>query len=193
MLNVSTYLVKQHAGLFKRMAAYDIFDAETNEQIGSAKEEPSTLVNILRFFMDKKSLPTRVVFYEEGSDKPLFSIYRPLSFFRDKVQVLDAEGQVIGSFKSKLMSLGGGFWVYDADDQQFAEVKGDWKGWNFKFLTSEGQELGSVGKKWAGMAKEMFTTADNYVIGLNDVGRANKNSNRLLLAAGLAIDIIYKE
>lgn len=193
MLNVNTYLVKQQAGLFKRMAAYDIFDAETNQQVGSAKEEPSTLVNILRFVMDKKKLPTRVVFYEEGKDQPLFSIYRPFSFFRSTVQVLDGDGQVLGSFKSKMMSLGGGFWVYDAEEQQYAEVKGDWKGWSFKFLTSDGQELGSVGKKWAGMAKEMFTSADNYVIGLNDAGRSKKNSNQLLLAAGLAIDIIYNE
>lgn len=193
MLNVNTYLVKQQAGIFKRMAAYDIFDAETNQQVGSAKEEPSTLVSILRLFMNKKTLPTSVRFYEQGKDEPLFSIYRPFSFIRSTVQVLGAEGQVIGSFKSKMMSLGGGFWVYDAEDQQFAEVKGDWKGWNFKFLTSDGEELGSVGKKWAGMAKELFTSADNYVIGLNETARAKKNSNLLLLAAGLAIDIIYNE
>lgn len=193
VLNINTYLVKQHAGLFKRMAAYDIFDASNNQQVGAAKEEPSTLVSILRFFLNKQSLPTRVVFYEKDNDQPLFSIYRPFSFFRSKVQVLDAEGQVIGSFKSKLMSLGGGFWVYDAEEQQLAEVKGDWKGWSFKFLTSDGQELGSVGKKWAGLAKELFTSADNYVIALNDAAKTKKNSNLLLLAAGLAIDIIYNE
>jgi uncharacterized protein YxjI len=193
VLNVNTYLVKQHAGLFKRTAAYDIFDAQNNQQVGTAKEEPSTLASILRLFVDKKKVPTQVVFYEQGEDKPLFSIYRPFSFFRSKVQVLDGDGQVIGSFKSKMMSLGGGFWVYDGEDQQFAEVKGDWKGWSFKFLTSDGQELGSVGKKWAGLAKELFTSADNYVIGLNDAAKGKKNSNMLLLAAGLAIDIIYNE
>jgi hypothetical protein len=46
VLNVNTYLVKQHAGLFKRTAAYDIFDAETKEQVGSAKEEPSRAFNV---------------------------------------------------------------------------------------------------------------------------------------------------
>ncbi|HWG44674.1 MAG TPA: phospholipid scramblase-related protein [Gemmataceae bacterium] len=193
MLNVNTYLVKQQAGLFKRTAAYDIFDANTNQQVGNAKERPSTLVNILRLFMNKQKLPTTVAFFEQGKDQPLFSIYRAFSLFRSKVQVLDAEGQVIGSFKSKIMSLGGGFWVYDAEEQQFAEVKGDWKGWSFKFLTTDGQELGTVGKKWAGMAKELFTSADNYVIALNDAAKGKKNSNLLLLAAGLAIDIIYNE
>ncbi len=193
MLNVNTYLVKQQAGLFKRTAAYDIFDANTNKQVGSAKERPSTLVNILRLFMNKQKLPTTVEFFEQGKDTPLFSIYRAFSLIRSNVQVKDAEGQVIGSFKSKMMSIGGGFWVYDAEDQQFAEVKGDWKGWSFKFLTTDGQELGTVGKKWAGLAKEMFTSADNYVININEAGQGKKNSNLLLLAAGLAIDIIYNE
>ncbi|HEY7309152.1 MAG TPA: phospholipid scramblase-related protein [Gemmataceae bacterium] len=193
MLDLNTYLVKQQAGLFKRMAAYDIFDPNSNQQIGVAKEEPSTLVNILRLFMNKKTLPTNVNFYAQGENKPLFSIHRPMTWFRSVVDVKNGEGQKIGSFKSKMMSLGGGFWVYDAEDQQFAEVKGDWKGWNFKFLTTDGKELGSVGKKWAGMAKELFTTADNYVIALNDSAKGKKHSNELLLAAGIAIDIIYKE
>jgi hypothetical protein len=39
MLDLNTYLVKQQAGLFKRMAAYDIFDPNSNQQIGVAKEE----------------------------------------------------------------------------------------------------------------------------------------------------------
>ena len=193
MLDLNTYFVKQQAGLFKRMATYDIFDPNSNQQIGVAKEEPSTLVNILRLFMNKKTLPTNVNFYAQGENKPLFSIHRPFTWFRSVVDVKNGEGQKIGSFKSKMMSLGGGFWVYDAEDQQFAEVKGDWKGWNFKFLTADGQELGSVGKKWAGMAKELFTTADNYVIALNDSAKGKKHSNELLLAAGIAIDIIYKE
>jgi uncharacterized protein YxjI len=193
MLNINTYLVKQHAGLFKWSAAYDIFDAETNQKIGDAKEEPSTLVGILRLFMNKRALPTKVSFYEEGNGKPLFSIHRGFTWFRSTVQVKDGEGQPVGSFKSKMMSLGGGFWVYDAENQQYAEVKGDWKGWNFKFLTKDGVELGTVGKKWAGLAKEMFTTADNYVIALTEAAQEKKNSNLLLLAAGLAIDIIYKE
>jgi len=193
MLDLNTYLVKQQAGLFKRMAVYDIFDPNSNQQIGVAKEEPSTLVNILRLFMNKKTLPTNVNFYAQGENKPLFSIHRPMTWFRSVVDVKNGEGQKIGSFKSKMMSLGGGFWVYDAEDQQFAEVKGDWKGWSFKFLTTDGKELGSVGKKWAGMAKELFTTADNYVIALNDSAKGKKHSNELLLAAGIAIDIIYKE
>jgi uncharacterized protein YxjI len=194
MLDLDTYLVRQQTRFLSwSLAVYDIFDPQTNEQVGVAREEPSAMIRALRFLINKRILPTKVVVYAEGSDKPLFSIHRGMTLFRSTVDVKDGEGVKIGSFKSKVMSLGGGFWVYDAEDQQFAEVKGDWKGWNFKFLTADGQELGSVGKKWAGLAKEMFTSADNYVIGLADAAKGKKHSNELLLAAGLAIDIIYKE
>ena len=58
----------------------------------------------------------------------------------------------VGLFKSKLFSIGGGFHVFDAQKQLIADVKGDWKGWNFGFLAPDGSELGKVTKKWAGLA-----------------------------------------
>jgi hypothetical protein len=83
--------------------------------------------------------------------------------------------------------------VYDTLNNPVAEVKGDWKGWNFRFLDAGGNELGVVTKKWAGFGKELFTSADNYVISLSDHAPKERNVAALLLAAGLAIDIVYKE
>jgi uncharacterized protein YxjI len=62
--------------------------------------------------------------------------------------------------------------------------------WNFKFLSGE-TELGIVTKKWAGFGKELFTSADNYIISIN--GAPNPTINLLLLASGLAIDTVLKE
>ena len=69
-------------------------------------------------------------------------------------------------------------------------LKGDWKGWNFRFLSGE-TELGIISKKWAGLGKELFTSADNYVISLH--GQPEPTLNLLLLAAGLAVDTVLKE
>ena len=84
-------------------------------------------------------------------------------------------------------------WVYDNSDIQVAEIKGNWVGWNFKFLDSSGNELGFVTKKWAGALKEIFTSSDNYLIELNENISSKKETIALLLAAGIAIDTIYKE
>lgn len=83
----------------------------------------------------------------------------------------DRLGKELGHFRSKFFSLGGGFQVLDASDNPVAEIKGDWKGWNFRFLSRDGIELGKVTKQWAGLGKELFTSADNYIIAL-DEGRA---------------------
>lgn len=193
MLNLNTYLIKEHVGMLKMTDTYDIFNPETNEQVAVAKEEPGTLTLILRFLMNKQMLPTTVTVYAAGTNEKVFSIERGFTLFRSRVDVKDGQGNLLGYFKSKILTLGGGFLVYDARDRQFADVKGDWKGWNFKFLTTEGQELGTVAKKWAGLAKELFTSADNYVVALNPEVTEQEGGNLLLLAAGLAVDIIYKE
>jgi uncharacterized protein YxjI len=192
VLNLNTYLIKEHVGMLKLTDTYDIFDPASGEQVGVAKEEPSTLVKILRLFMNKQTLPTAVVVREKDGE-PVFSIHRGFTLIRSKVYIRDRDSRVVGYFHSKLLSIGGGFWVYDAEGNHFAEVKGDWKGWNFRFLTSDGHELGTVSKKWAGIAKELFTSADNYIIALSDGIAEKEGGNMLLLAAGLAIDIIYKE
>jgi uncharacterized protein YxjI len=195
MLNRKTYFVRERVGFLKLVDTYDILDPETQRQIGIAKEKPSLLVHILRFLLNKQLLPTKVFVYE-GSDpdddsKLLFSLQRGFTLFRARVNISDKNGTLVGWFRSKMFSLGGAFQVFDAAGKEAALVKGDWKGWNFRFLDGSGNELGTITKKWAGIGKELFTSADNYIIALNDEPAPAKAI--LLLAAGLAVDTVYKE
>ena len=193
LLDTKLFLVKEHVAVLKIVDTYDIFDAETGKQIGLAKEEPPAWVQVLRFFVNKQLLPTKVSLYEEPGHKAIFSIHRPVSFLRSTVKVTDGSGNQIGYFKSKAFSLGGRFSVFDTSGRQVADIKGDWKGWNFKFLTTDGRELGQVTKKWAGIAKELFTSADNYVVSVHESLSSEPVAKILLLAAALAVDIVYKE
>jgi len=194
MLNRSTYFIREHVGFLKLADTYDILDPETQVQIGIAKEEISGAMKALRLLVNKKMLPTRINVYAATSGEDIgdlqFSIKRGFTFLRAKVDVLDAGGRDLGYFKAKLFSLGGGFRVFTVDNQEVALVKGDWKGWNFRFLKGE-EEIGSITKKWNGIGKELFTSADNYIITLK--GEANETVSTLLLAAGLAIDCVLKE
>jgi hypothetical protein len=79
-----------------------------------------------------------------------------------------AAGSTLGTLRSKVLALGGGFLVDDAQGGSYAEVNGDWKGWNFRLVATDGKELGVVTKQWAGLGKEFFTSADNYMISLSD-------------------------
>jgi uncharacterized protein YxjI len=192
LLERSTYFIKEHVGLLKLTDTYDILDPASGQQIGVAKEEPPIWAKWLRLAINKQLMPTAINIYEIEGQPPVVSVHRGFTFLRSKVDVI-AGGRKLGYFKSKLLSLGGGFLVFDHTDQQVAEVKGDWKGWNFRFLNKSGREIGTVTKKWAGLGKELFTSADNYIISITDPGMAGADTSALLLAAGLAIDVVYKE
>jgi uncharacterized protein YxjI len=195
MLTRKTYFIRERVGLLKLADIYDILDPETQQQIGIAKEKPGTHVHVLRFLINKQLLPTKVFVYEgtnpEDESKLLFSISRGIPFLRSKVDIVDSQGNMLGWFKSKVLSLGGAFYVFDAAGNEVAFVKGDWKGWNFRFTDKSENEIGTVTKKWAGIGKELFTSADSYVISLNS--EPSRAASVLLLAAGLAIDTVFKE
>lgn len=141
----------------------------------------------------KSMLPTTVVVREDDRSEPALTIKRPFAVVRSRVEVIDRHQKQVGFFKSKLFSLGGGFTVHLPEGDQIADVTGNWKGWDFKLKDMEGNELGTVNKKWAGMMKEIFMTADNSMISLNESIGDNAGLAALLLAAGLAIDIVDKE
>ena len=147
----------------------------------------------LRLLINKRFLPLVVVVRENVDSPPLIRIERGWSFLRAKVQVIDAHDIPVGYFKSKLFAIGGGFYVFNNENEQVAEIKGNWKGWDFRFLDNTGKEIGLVTKKWAGLGRELFTTADNYLISIHDAGRDQAASTTLLLAAGLAIDTVFNE
>lgn len=192
MLDRKTFLVKERVAFLKLVDTYDILDPATGAQVGTATEVVSGAMKALRLLISKRLLPTTVVVQSSLNASPVLSIKRG-GVFRSTVRVLDGKGAQLGTFKSKLFSLGGGFFLLDNGGRQVAEVKGDWKGWNFRFVAPDGAEIGKVTKKWAGVGKELFTSADTYVIALNESAQFPPGMSSLLLAAGLAIDIVYKE
>ena len=195
MLDRKIYFIREHVAMMKWSDTCDILDPESQKQLGVAREKPSTFVHVLRLVLSKRFLPTKVHVYEgedpQDETRPLFSIERGFSFLRPKVDVRDGSGHVVGWFKSKAFSLGGAFRVFDSLGNEVALVKGDWTGWNFRFLDRSENEMGTITKKWAGIGKELFTSADNYVIALTQ--GATPEKAMLLLAAGLAVDTVYKE
>jgi uncharacterized protein YxjI len=195
MLNRKMYFIRERVGFIKLADTYDILDPATQTQIGIAQERSGILVHILRLVVNKQMLPTKVFVYEgdnpEDNFRLLFSIQRGFTFFRSRVNIVDRNGNVVGWFQSKMFSLGGAFRVFDAAGNEVALVKGDWKGWNFRFLDKSEKEIGTITKKWAGIGKELFTSADSYIITLNQESAPAKAI--LLLAAGLAVDTVYKE
>jgi len=194
VLNRNLFLVKEHAGLFKAANNFDIYDPQTNEQILQCREDRLGFFTKLLRFTDYKRMTPFDIEVRTSSGEPVLHIRRGISLFLSKVHVHDgnAGGQRLGGFKQKLFSIGGAFTVLDSYDQPICQLKGKWTGWDFRFMAGS-EELAHVSKKWSGIGKEMFTSADNYILSISEHVPPDSQIRQLILAAVLCIDMVLKE
>jgi uncharacterized protein YxjI len=188
MLTLNQYVIKEHVGMFRFQNEYDAINPATNAKIGSAIEKKAGWAILLSMLIGPKAVPTKIELIPEGQTQAVGTITRGFTFIRSKIDILNAAGQAIGYFKSKLLTINGGFDIFDMNDQLIANVKGNWKSWDFKIADVQGNEIGVVSKKWVGFGKELFTSADNYMLAIHD----NKHSLILLMAA-VALDTVFTE
>ena len=193
MLESRRFLVKEKVNIVRTHRVYEIFDAETKELLGTAKEKVSGFVIAMSFLINRNFFPTRIEVREADDNSLVFVITRSFSLFRQKVRVLDAQDDPIGYFRTKLVAIRSGFEVFDAKDRKFADVKGNLIGFDYKVTNPEGDfQMGKVTKKWGGALKEVFTSADTYYVEVDEELDDNPVAKMLVLSAALATDIIYK-
>lgn len=192
VLSRNIYLVKEHVGMFKAANNYDIYDPETGAEIMECREENLGIFTKILRFTDYKRMTPFDIQIKTPEGRQVVRVKRGISIFLSKVEVLDEHDTVIGLFKQKLFSIGGAFNVLDANERAVCSLKGKWTGWDFRFLNGE-IELAHVSKKWSGIGKELFTSADNYVLEISDRLPADDVRRSLILAAVMCIDMVLKE
>lgn len=191
-LNQNLFLIKEHAGIFKAANNYDVFDPASGAKLIECREPNlGFFTKLFRFTDYKRMTPFEVVLTDTDGRKVL-TVRRGVSLFLSRVEVLDGNGRVVGGFKQKFFSIGGAFRVLDARDNEVCVLKGKWTSWEFKFLRGE-TELAVVSKKWNGLGRELFTSADNYVLSIGDRVPADDDVRILIMAAVMCIDMVLKE
>jgi len=192
VLNRNLYFIKEHVGFFKAANNYDVIDPQTKEIVLNCREENlGVFTKMLRFTKYKRMTPFHVTI-RTPSGEPVVSVKRGVSFFLSNVDVLDEDNDRIGGFKQKFFSIGATFNVMDASDQSLCTLKGNWTSWDFRFMAGN-TEFAKVSKKWSGLGKELFTSADNYMLEISDRVPADHPSRQLILAAVMCIDLVLRE
>lgn len=191
-LDRNLFFVREHTGIFKAANNFDILDPQTGEEILHCREPRlGSITKALRFTDYKRNTPFDVYVTTAGGQEVL-QVTRGISIFLSKVSVVDAAGTLLGGFQQKLFSIGGKFEVQSSSGEALCTLAGKWTGWNFKFTRGD-QQLARVTKEWAGMGKELFTSADNYVLEISDAVPAGDPLRKLILASVLCIDMVLKE
>jgi uncharacterized protein YxjI len=192
VLNRNLYFVKEHVGFFKAANNYDILDPETSEIILNCREEKLGFFTKMLRFTDYKRYTPFDVQIRTPSGEPVVSVRRGVTLFLSKVNVFDENEKRLGGFKQKLFSIGGAFNVLGADDQPLCQLKGKWTSWEFRFLAGD-NELARVSKKWAGLGRHLFTSADNYMLEISNEVPPDHPVRQLILAAVMCIDMVLHE
>lgn len=178
--------------MFKAANNFDIYDPVNRQIIMTCREENlGFFTKILRFSDYKRMTPFHIDIKTDTGEKVL-SIKRGISIFLSTVEVFDENDVLIGKFKQKFFSLGGKFDVIDASERNLCTLKGKWTSWDFKFI-KENIEFAQVSKQWAGIGKEMFTSADNYILKIDEKVTPDNPIRILIVAAVMCIDMVLKE
>lgn len=192
LLKQNQFFVKEHVGMFKAANNFDIYNPTTQELIMTCREDNlGFFTKMLRFSKYKHHTPFHIEI-KSTKGEPVLSVKKGASFILSTVEILDETGTLVGRFKQKFFSIGGKFNVLDPHDNVVCTLKGKWTSWDFKFFQGE-TEIAQVNKKWAGIGKELFTTADNYMLTIDETVRKEDPVRILILAAVMCIDMVLKE
>jgi uncharacterized protein YxjI len=192
-LNKNLFFVKEHVKIFKAANSFDILDPDSKQVVLQCREENLGFFTKMFRFTDYKRMTPFNMEIKSPEGKLILTVRRGVSIFLSTVEVLDERNSVIGKFKQKFFSIGGKFEVLDASERPLCMLKGKWTSWDFKFVSNDGKEFATVTKKWSGLGKELFTSADNYVLQISSEVPADNPLRMLIMAAVMCIDLVLKE
>lgn len=185
----SDYYIDEKVKLLHFGNEYKVYDA-TGTSLGRVVQQVSGWHKVLRLFLKKKFFPFTFQIID-NHQKPLVSIRRGWTFWMSGIDVLDGNGDLLGRITQKFRFLNSRFKIF-REGKKVAEINGDWKGWNFTIIDKDHMPIGTINKKWTGLAQEIFTTADKYHVAI-EPGYADQQSKMLIVAAAITIDMVLKE
>jgi uncharacterized protein YxjI len=183
-------LIDEKVNAFKFENEYKVFD-ESNNQIGSINQKLTGGQKILRLLLNKAMLPFTLDIVDTNG-MTLAKIQRGWTFFMSKISIVDDKGNTVGFIKQKFKLFKPTFEIQSEKNEPIGKITGDWKAWDFKIFDDKEIQIGTVSKKWAGLLKEAFTTADKYIVTIES-NYLSKENRIAILASAITIDMVLKE
>jgi len=186
----NNYFIDEKVGLLKFSNNYKIYDFEGNP-VGEVVQSISGWHKVLRLLLSKAMFPF-TMHIKDLQGEVQATVKRGWTFWMSKVQVLDADGNLLGNIRQKFRFIKPAFHITDAHDNRIATIGGDWVAWNFTIKDPAEVEIGSINKKWNGFMKEAFTTADKYHVSIVPEYAEDRNK-MIIVSAAITIDMVLKE
>ena len=122
----------------------------------------------------------------------LYTATHPFRFFFQRLEVRDAQGQLLGVCQQRFGLFTKKFDFTTLETHKTLKMRsGFFRIWTFP-LTFQGREVARITKKWGGLLKEIFLDADSFAVDFQDPSLTEKDRTLILLSA-LFVDLQYFE
>ncbi len=184
-------VVNQKTKLIEVNTEYAVYD-QNGTQIGAVRQVgQSSLKKALRFVGNVDQFLTHKFQIVDNAGNVHLAVTRPAKFVKSRVEISDGSGRPVGSIVQKNV-FGKINFALEAGGGTVGEIKAEnWRAWNFSIVDHSGAEVARITKTWEGLAKTMFTTADNYVLQIHRPLEEPLRS--LVVASALSVDTALKQ
>ncbi|MFJ6663231.1 MULTISPECIES: phospholipid scramblase-related protein [unclassified Streptomyces] len=184
-------VVNQKAKLIELTNEYKVMDQHGRE-LGSVTEVgQGVLRKILRFVSSWDQFLTHKLEIRDAYGQPQLLLTRPAKIFKSRVIVSRPDGSPVGEIVQQNM-IGKINFAMNVNGQQVGAIKAEnWRAWNFAIVDHADSEVARITKTWEGLAKTLFTSADNYVLQIHY--QLPEPLLSLVVATALTVDTALKQ
>ncbi|HYT38195.1 MAG TPA: phospholipid scramblase-related protein [Acidimicrobiia bacterium] len=184
-------VVNQKAKLIEVNNEYAIYDAN-GAQLGAVRQVgQSALKKAARVLTSYDQFMTHKLQVVDMGGNVLLAVTRPAKIMKSKVLVSDGAGRELGQVVQQNV-FGKIRFSLEAGGATVGSINAEnWRAWNFSIRDHTDAEVARITKTWEGLAKTMFTTADNYVVQIHRPLEEPLRS--LVVASALSVDTALKQ
>ncbi|MEM1334097.1 MAG: phospholipid scramblase-related protein, partial [Actinomycetota bacterium] len=157
-------IVNQRAKVIELNNQYSVYDQHGTQLAAVDQVGQSTAKKVMRLVSSLDQFMTHQLQVTDASGNVVLGITRPRKVLKSTVVVSDGGGNELGKIVQQ-NAIGKINFSIEAGGAALGSIKGEnWRAWNFRIEDAAGTEVARITKTWEGLAKTMFTTADNYVV-----------------------------
>jgi len=185
-------VISQKAKIIEMTDEYRVFDTAGTE-IGTIREvEQSATKKAVRLFSGVDQFLTHKLGVFDNDGRRVLMLERPAKLMRSKIKVSDAEGTERGAILQENVVGKKHFALIDGRGDRIGSIDGlNWMSWAFTIHDGTGAEVGRITKEWAGILKEGYTTADDYLLQIE--AEVSSDLRLLMLASAAGLDVALKQ
>ena len=193
LLSRQRLVFNQKAKVIEMNIDFAIRDPDGNEVGRIRQEGQSKLKKLARFVSSLDQFLTHSLAVYDSGDAKVIELTRPAKILKSTVLVKDAAGSDVGRIVQQNVVGKIRFGLQDTTGQELGSLNAEnWRAWNFSIRDVNGDEVARITKTWEGLAKTVFTTADDYLLEVSGQNLSNV-MRQLILASAAGVDLALKQ